>query len=85
MLNDQVAEFTHGAVASIAGKNEVCIRVGRSVGISGDHPASGRLQTADIVFVVADEYDIFGIKLMRFAPVGVLHQPDHLNLFECKY
>ena len=56
-------------MAPVAGEDDVGVGEGGGVGIGGDHTASGRLEAADIIFIVADEYDVFGFKLMLFAPV----------------
>ena len=69
MLNDQIAEFAHGPMTPVAGEDDVGVGEGGGVGIGGDHAAAGGLEAADIVFVVADEYDVFGFNLMLLAPV----------------
>ena len=38
------------------------------MGIGGDDAAAGGLEAADVVFVVADEDDVFVFELMLFAP-----------------
>ena len=55
-------------MAPVAGEDDVGVGEGGGVGIGGS-PASSRLEAADIIFIVADEYDVFGFKLMLLAPV----------------
>ena len=56
-------------MAPVSGEDDVGMGEGGSMGIGRDHTASSRLEAADIIFVVADEYDVFGFKLVLFAPV----------------
>ena len=51
-------------MAPVAGEDDVGVGEGGGVGIGGDYAAAGGLEAADIVFVVADEYDVFGFNLM---------------------
>ena len=55
-------------MASVMGKDDVGVSEGGGVGIGGDHTTSGRLKTADIIFIITDEYDVLGFKLVLFAP-----------------
>ena len=56
-------------MAPVTGEDDVGVSKGRGVGIGGDYTTSSRLKTSDIIFIIADEYDVLGFKLMLFVPV----------------